>query len=195
MTQQLELHVANLDCDHDAASLRRGFQNVPGVSDLQVLPKAAKVRIVFDAAVTDSQTIEAHLRAIGFPPQPMRSASTLPRPWQNPKVLTSVASGVLLLLGWLIDRGGAENVGFGLYIASAVSGAWYFGREAVEELIFERAIGIELLMLVAAVVAIVMGQAGEGAMLAFLYSISEAAEGYTEEKTRSAIRALMDLTP
>src|SRR5581483_1123318 len=27
------------------------------------------------------------------------------------------------------------------------------------------------------------------------YSISEAAEGYTEEKTRSAVRALMDLTP
>ena len=50
-------------------------------------------------------------------------------------------------------------------------------------------------MSTAAVVAIVMGQAAEGAMLAFLYSISEAAEGYTEEKTRSAIRALMDLTP
>ena len=32
-------------------------------------------------------------------------------------------------------------------------------------------------------------------MLAFLYSISEAAEGYTEEKTRSAIKALMDLAP
>jgi Cd2+/Zn2+-exporting ATPase len=40
-----------------------------------------------------------------------------------------------------------------------------------------------------------MGQAVEGAMLVFLYSISEAAEGYTEDKTRAAIRALMDLTP
>ena len=195
MTEQLELHVANLDCDHDAAALRRGFQNVNGVSDLQVLPKAAKVRVAFDAAVTNSQAIEAHLRAIGFPPQPLRSTSTLPRPWQNPKVLTSAGSGVLLLAAWLIDRGGAESLGLGLYIVSAVSGAWYFGREAIEALILEREIGIELLMLVAAVAATVMGQAGEGAMLAFLYSISEAAEGYTEEKTRFAIRALMDLTP
>ena len=40
-----------------------------------------------------------------------------------------------------------------------------------------------------------MGQAAEGAMLVFLYSISEAAEGYTKEKTHSAIRALMDRTP
>jgi Cd2+/Zn2+-exporting ATPase len=32
-------------------------------------------------------------------------------------------------------------------------------------------------------------------MLVFLYSISEAAEGYTEQKTRKSIEALMDLTP
>ena len=25
MTEQLEIHVANLDCDHDVATLRRGF--------------------------------------------------------------------------------------------------------------------------------------------------------------------------
>ncbi len=50
-------------------------------------------------------------------------------------------------------------------------------------------------MSIAAVVAAVLGLPGEGAMLAFLYSISEAAEGYTEEKTRGAIKALMDLTP
>lgn len=194
MTERLELHVANLDCDHDAATLRRGFQQVRGVSDLQVLPKAAKIRVTLDTDVTNAQAIEEHLRSIGFPPQP-RTTPALPRPWQNPKVLASAGSGVLLIIGWLTVRGGAESAGLLLYLASAASGAWFFGREAIEELIFERQVGIELLMLVAAVVAVVMGQAAEGAMLAFLYSISEAAEGYTEEKTRSAIRALMDLAP
>ncbi|MBY0497595.1 MAG: cation-translocating P-type ATPase [Cyanobacteria bacterium] len=195
MTKQLELHVANLDCDHDAATLRRGLQQVAGISDLQILPKAAKVRVTFDPSATTAPAIENHLRAIGFPPQLHRATATLPRPWRNAKVLTSAGSGVLLLIGWFSARSGAETFALALYLASTVSGAWYFGREAIEELIFEREIGIELLMLVAAAVAIVMGQAGEGAMLAFLYSISEAAEGYTEEKTRSAIRALMDLTP
>jgi heavy metal translocating P-type ATPase len=74
-------------------------------------------------------------------------------------------------------------------------GGFYFGREAIQDLLFERRIGIELLMGVAAIVAFALGQAGESAMLVFLYSISEALEGYTEEKTRSAIKALMDLTP
>jgi Cd2+/Zn2+-exporting ATPase len=196
MTKTLELHVANLDCDHDAAALKRGFQEIAGVSDLQVLPKAGKIRLSFDPARADQGAIEAHLRSIGFPPRTSREAPRLARPWENPKVLTSAASGLLLLVGWLMARGAGGDHGLPIYfLASAVLGAWYFGREAIEALFLEHEVGIELLMLVAAIAAIVMGQAVEGAMLAFLYSISEAAEGYTEEKTRSAIRALMDLTP
>ena len=196
MTKQLELHVANLDCDHDAAALKRGFQQIAGVSDLQVLPKAGKIRLSFDPARADVSAIESHLRSIGFPPRTSRDAPKLAQPWENPKVLTSAASGFLLLVGWLIARGAGGDPGLSIYfLGSAVLGAWYFGREAIEALVFEREVGIESLMLVAAIAAIVMGQAIEGAMLAFLYSISEAAEGYTEEKTRSAIRALMDLTP
>ena len=78
---------------------------------------------------------------------------------------------------------------------SVLVGGHYFGREVLEELLFERRVGIELLMSVAAVVAFAMGQAAEAAMLVFLYSISEALKGYTDARTRSAIRALMDLTP
>ena len=103
---------------------------------------------------------------------------------------------MVLLVTWIADRAGAaESLTFVSSLASAILGGWFFGREALEELIYERAVGIELLMTVAAVAAIAMGEPAEGATLAFLYSISEAAEGYTEAKTRSAIRALMDLTP
>jgi heavy metal translocating P-type ATPase len=40
-----------------------------------------------------------------------------------------------------------------------------------------------------------LGEWGEAATLAFLYSISEALEEFTEDRTRNAIRALMDLAP
>ena len=82
-----------------------------------------------------------------------------------------------------------------LYITAVLIGGYFFGREALEELVKERAIGIELLMLVATLVAGVMGQWVEAATLVFLYSISEAAEGYTAERARHAIRSLMDLAP
>jgi heavy metal translocating P-type ATPase len=194
--QELQFRVAHLDCDSDAAAIRRGLERIDGISDLQVYPKSSKVALRFDESRLSADAIKGTLRDLGFPAHEGRGLAETPKPWKNPKVLTSVASGILLLAGWLLARAGAsDTVTLGIYVVSAVVGAYYFAREAAEDLIFERRISIEMLMTVGAMVAIIMGEAMEGAMLAFLYSISEAAEGYTEEKTRSAIRKLMDLTP
>ena len=191
-----ELRVSNLDCEHDALAIRRALKGAPGLVELQVYPKSAKLRLVYDAGVTALPQLRDQLRAAGFTPHEDRLATARPRPWRDPKVVTSALSGLLLLVGWLAGRWGAVTyLVLGPYVASAVLGAWYFGQEAVQDVVFERRIGIELLMTVAAVLAMAMGELAEGAMLAFLYSMSEAAEGYTEAKTRSAVRGLMDLTP
>ncbi|MHB8839894.1 MAG: heavy metal translocating P-type ATPase, partial [Gemmatimonadaceae bacterium] len=192
---QIDLRVGNLDCANEAAAIQRGLGGERGIVRMHVWPKSARLFIEYDADATTREAIEHRLHTMGFPLQVGGLAGPQP-PWANPKVLASSASGLLVLLGWLL---GWAHVPAWLppafYLISALSGGYYFAREAVEDLIHERRIGIEMLMTTAAVVAIIMGQAAEGAMLAFLYSISEAAEGYTEEKTRSAIRALMDLTP
>jgi len=195
-SKHVDFRVANLDCESEAAAIERGLRNCPGLVGLKVYAKSAKVALEYDPAKTSTDALRDKLKDLGFPAQEGRSLAEQPKPWKNPKVLTSVASGVLLLVGWLAGLAGAPGpVPFGLYIAAILIGGYYFGREAIEELVFEREVGIELLMSVAAVAATAMGEAGEGAMLVFLYSISEAAEGYTEAKTRSAIKALMDLAP
>ena len=196
MDTRFELRVGNLDCEHDAAAIERGLTNFPGLNQLKVYPKAAKVSLTFDPETTSPEALKEKLDTMGFPPQAGLSMPEQPKPWRNPKVLTAAASGVLLLVGWLIGLAGApEQLSLIIYLAATLTGGYYFGREALEELIYEREIGIELLMAIAAIVATAMGLAAEGAMLVFLYSISEAAEGYTEEKTRSAVKALMDLAP
>ena len=65
-----------------------------------------------------------------------------PAPWRNPKVLTSASSGLLLAAGWLIGLFGApEAIPIGFYVAAILVGGYFFGREALEELVFEREIG------------------------------------------------------
>ena len=195
-TKQVDFRVGKLDCESEAAAIERGLKGSPGLVELKVYPKSAKVALTYDPGVATPDGFRDSLNALGFPVQEGRAMASQPRPWRNPKVLTSATSGVLLLIGFLVGYAGvAATTQFVIYVAAILIGGYYFGREAIEELIFEREVGIELLMSIAAVAATVMGEAGEGAMLVFLYSISEAAEGYTEEKTRSAIRALMDLTP
>ncbi len=194
--ERLDIRVTNLDCASDAARLQRGLKEVPGLIDVRVLPDAARITLTFDPGAVSSDTLRDRLGALGFPPRSGMANPKPPRPWRNPKVLAAALAGLFTLVGWLLSLSLHENVvSTGFYIAAALTGGYYFGREAIEELIFERKVTIMLLMAVAAIVAAVMGELLEAAILVFLYSISEAAEGYTEEKTRSAVRALMDLTP
>jgi Cd2+/Zn2+-exporting ATPase len=66
---------------------------------------------------------------------------------------------------------------------------------AAEELIGERKLNVDLLMVVAAIGAASVGQAGDGAILLFLFSLSNALQAWAFDRTKNAIRALMKLHP
>ena len=114
--------------------------------------------------------------------------------WRSPKVITSAASGTLgSSAGWSCLPGGPGPVR--LFVAAILSGAFYFGRKALSDLFLHRVVGFYFLISAAAVVSALIGHAQEGGILVFLTSISEAAQDFTEWKTRSAIHALMNLAP
>ncbi|HEX6232291.1 MAG TPA: cation-translocating P-type ATPase [Jiangellaceae bacterium] len=117
--------------------------------------------------------------------------------WQSRPVRWSAAAGVLLAVGFASEQLTAAPAWIvtAAYVVAALVGARFFAVEALTELARERKIGIELLMTTAAAIAGVLGMWEEAAALAFLYSISEALEEFTEDRTRGAIRRLMDLAP
>lgn len=196
-TTQIEWRVQNLDCENEANKIRRGLENLPGIHELKIYSSAAKLAAKIDTDELSPEKLKAALEAMGFPVSESREMAALPKPWKNPKVVTSAISGLLLGVTFLLESLGVlpRIPAYVIYGIAVATGCYYFGREALEELLAEFNIGIEMLMSVAAIVAFVLGQPAEAATLVFLYSISEATEGYTEERTRGAIRALMDLTP
>ncbi|MGH9228985.1 MAG: heavy metal translocating P-type ATPase [Acidimicrobiales bacterium] len=120
----------------------------------------------------------------------------LPALWRTREVRWSATSGLLIAAGYVAGPAGAPgSMSTALFALAVAVGARFFAGEAVEDLISEREIDIELLMTVATLVAGVLGAWSEAAMLAFLYSISESLEEFTEDRTRDAIRKLLDLAP
>ncbi|HBD7504236.1 TPA: cation-transporting P-type ATPase, partial [Legionella pneumophila] len=120
----------------------------------------------------------------------------MPKLWHNPKVITATIAGLLLTIGFVGSYLTLPRIiANGFYVSAILIGGYYFAHEAIDKFIKEYEIGIEFLMSIAAIVAGLMGQWAEAATLVFLYSISEAAEGYSGERARHAIRALMDLAP
>lgn len=119
-----------------------------------------------------------------------------PRLLASPPVRASLLSWLFVAAAFAAARLGAPAISVtALWAASILAGAFYFARDAVEGLMKEREVGIELLMTCAIAGAAVLGNWREGALVAALYSITEALEGFTIQRTRFAIRSLMDLVP
>jgi Cd2+/Zn2+-exporting ATPase len=150
-----------------------------------------------EAVATLDRVEPAHQAMRSGPRADGRQTRTNPcHDWRSPKVITSAASGSLLLLGWLIHiTVGSPLLVEGCASLAIVSGAFYFGRKAVSDLVLHRVLGFYFLMSTAAVISALIGHAIEGGILVFLTSISEAAQDFTEWKTRTAINALMNLAP
>ena len=116
--------------------------------------------------------------------------------YRFPPLRNALAAGTLTGIGVLAEWLGAPLVvTLPLFLAAIVVGAWFFAREGLEELLEEREVGIEILMLAAAAGAIAFGLFEEAAALVFLYATAEAVEELTFARTRSAIRDLLDLVP
>ena len=117
--------------------------------------------------------------------------------WTYPPILGAIVSGLLLAAGWLGSITGVlpDPLPIVFYLASIPFGGYWWAREGLEELVREHEVGIEVLMGVATVGAAALGAWEEAAFLVFLYGSAEAVESLTFARTRSAIRALLDLAP
>ena len=110
------------------------------------------------------------------------------------RTIAAVAAAVLWLAGVAIGRADHPGAADVLYIAAIVVGGATFAPGAVRGLLRGR-LGVGLLMTIAAVGAVVLGEFGEAATLAFLFAISEALEEWAITKSRRGLRAVLGLVP
>ncbi|MGS2806607.1 heavy metal translocating P-type ATPase [Nocardia sp. MW-W600-9] len=115
--------------------------------------------------------------------------------WEVSELRAAAVAGVLLvaalIVGW---TGGPGPVELGLEIAALLVGAYTFVPSTLKRLAKGK-IGVGTLMTIAAIGAVILGEVGEAAMLAFLFSISEGLEEYAVARTRRGLRALLNLVP
>lgn len=111
-----------------------------------------------------------------------------------PAMRAAGIAGILLVVGFVAGRVDAGNVQLVSYVLALAVGGWTFVPEAVRNLV-RRRINIGTLMAVAAAGAVILGEVGEAASLAFLFSISEALEAFALARARRSLRALLSIVP
>ncbi|MFE2958433.1 heavy metal translocating P-type ATPase [Nocardia tengchongensis] len=115
--------------------------------------------------------------------------------WEISELRAAAVAGVLLLAGFIAGWAGAPHaLALTLQAAALLVGAYTFVPSTLKRLAKGK-IGVGTLMTIAAVGAVILGEVGEAAMLAFLFSISEGLEEYAVTRTRRGLRALLNLVP
>lgn len=104
-------------------------------------------------------------------------------------------SGVLILIGWLLDKNGIGTGAVIIYLLAYVIGGFAKAKEGIESTIREKDLNVEMLMILAAIGSAIIGYWTEGAILIFIFALSGALETYTMNKSHREISALMDLQP
>ncbi len=187
------MRITNMDCGDCATSIEHILSRMQGVLVVSVNYAAEKMRVEYDSTVISGDQIIKRVCSLGYEVEAQETTSWSRQNWE---LVLALLSGFFLLTGFL-----GENV-FGFpygvvvtwYLLAYISGGYdatRHGLKAARHLRFE----IDLLMVVAAVGAGILGQWAEGALLLFLFSLGHSLEHYAMGRARKAIRALGEITP
>jgi heavy metal translocating P-type ATPase len=107
----------------------------------------------------------------------------------------AAAATVLFLIALPLQLTGAPAWAWGaLYALAYVSGGWEPGWAGLQAL-KEKRLDVDLLMIVAALGAAVIGQVMDGALLIVIFATSGALEALATARTADSVRGLLDLAP
>jgi Cd2+/Zn2+-exporting ATPase len=201
-------------CESCALALERRVRQIPGVRQASASYRGGVLSVTYDRQALTPEQMMQRIRRFGVKVSP--SAAELPlalptfepgptlpplrRAWewlrrQNLAAIFTALTLAAMLLAWLAEHLALSPLlSTTLYIVAYLAGG-IFGLKGGLEAVRERTIDVDLLMILAALGAAVVGAPFEGALLLFLFSLSNVLQDYALERTRNAIKALMKLRP
>src|SRR5262245_20164329 len=187
--------IEGMDCREEVALIERRFKHLPGLEAFSADLIGQRLHVKYDAAKLSTAAIvaavaDAGLRAWLDHEEPVVAGDKASRR----TVLLAIAACAFVSGGIATFADAPHFVSTLLYAASSVAGAPPTLRKAWHA-IKSRSLDINVLMLIAATGAILLGQWSEAAAVVFLFALAQTLEARTIERARTAVRALMELTP
>jgi Cd2+/Zn2+-exporting ATPase len=195
--------VTGMDCAGCAQTLETGVGRVDGVRQCQVSYATGTMRVVGDAA---REAIVARVRELGYDvlepePEPasapLAPAGFLQFMWQRADTRLALVGALLILPGVVLEEllgihtAWVDYTSLGAWLAAGLP----IARSAWRAVRVNRDININVLMTLAGLGAVAIGAFTEAGMVLVLFALGEAMEGYTGDRARHAIRALLQVTP
>ncbi|MHA1219871.1 MAG: heavy metal translocating P-type ATPase [Candidatus Heimdallarchaeaceae archaeon] len=208
MKKNLALKIIGIDCSGCAKNFEKKLLAEPGILDARINIAYKKLFVDYDSTITTENDIFAIVKNSGYSiikdddlKKSKRDSKTSGKMsfaksiFQRKEVYTTAISGVLLLVGALLE------FVFKFKLASLI--VFIFGTLIGGVFIFKKAffsakslnLDINVLMTIAAIAALIIGEEVEATSIVFLFSIAELAESFSVERAKNSIEKLIDYAP
>ncbi len=193
------LRLSGRACEGCAIRLERKAERIPGIRRATATFVGGAMTLSYDESVLSEDDVLRRVRATGAPVSlPGVTAASGFSDWlkgDRLQILCTVATLVFMLSAWGLPRlGWSPMVGtFGYVLAYLAGGC--FGVQAGWRSLRQKTVDVDLLMVLAALGAASVGAPFEGAMLLFLFSLSNVLQAFAIDRTRKAVNSLMKLRP
>lgn len=207
-TPSFRVRISGMDCADCARTLERGVNQLDDVDKVQV---DFTTEIMHGQGTASLDVIGAKIRDLGYA---IADDSELPevslpeargvkgfvRYFVSHTHNAVALGGVALLLAafalsFVSSAARSSQVVDLLYLVVTVVIAYPLMRKGLRALVQTGRITIDLLVTIAIVGAVFIGATGEAATVAFLFTLGEALEGYSAERSRESLRSLMAIQP
>lgn len=195
--------VRNMDCAECALKIEKSVAKMDGVESVNVNFMGGNMQVTGDVS---KEELTQKVESLGYglsdtpqaylPPQESFLSGFLRFVLRETETRLALAGGALILLSVILGRLGVDQQITRIILIVALALAGYsIAKESLLNLVRNRAFDIGLLMTLAAIGAIFLGDYVEAATLIFLFSISEALEAFSADRARGSIRNLQELAP
>lgn len=204
----VSLQVEGMDCASCVGKIETALTRMPGISDIALNFATEKLELTLEAnSATQVDDIEKTIKSLGFGVSNtthskatdgqdghIQPLATHKRWWQTKKGRQVIGLGVLMAAAYAIALF-IPAYGAWVFAAAVLVGVLPFARKAFALAMSGSPFSIETLMSVAALGALVIGEAEEAAAVVFLFSVGELLESVAAGRARAGIRALASLVP
>jgi len=207
--REVRYRIEGMDCANCALTLERGLAQIHGIDQVRV--NFTTTLLEASGNFTTEELVE-RVRILGYRAVDERSAESsdkigkvsegsigfLSYLLSESKTRIALVGAVLLLLSLPLSFSTisvASVFRFVLHIAVVFLAGLPIAIKGVRSLIFARQVTIDLLMSIATLGAVFIGETGEAATVIVLFTVGEALEGYAAEKARRSLRSLLALKP
>ncbi|WP_203333865.1 heavy metal translocating P-type ATPase [Planococcus beigongshangi] len=185
----------NLSCTNCAAKFEKNIREIPTVEDVKLNFGASKITVAGEASIAQLEQAGS-FDGIRVYPEKQRVIDKKEPFWKKRENQTTMISFLFLIFGYISSTqvGEEHAMTIGLFALAILIGGFSLFKEGLRNLV-KLQFDMATLMTVAVIGAAVIGEWGEGAVVVFLFAISEALETYSMDKARNSIRSLMDIAP